>query len=145
MSNVIISSYEITYITSIWLKGGRTAMTVLIVDDDRDSLEQINQYVRYRGYDTVMVQSGYEALDMLEQLVPYAIILDAVMPELNGLEVIRKIKRKEGTRDIPIILISALGSEIKLMLDPEEQANHYLSRPFSSKDLLKVLNKLINP
>ena len=120
-------------------------MTVLIVDDDRDSLEQINQYVRYRGYDTVMVQSGYEALDMLEQLVPYAIILDAVMPELNGLEVIRKIKRKEGTRDIPIILISALGSEIKLMLDPEEQANHYLSRPFSSKDLLKVLNKLINP
>ena len=91
-----------------------------------------------------MVQSGYEALDILEQLAPDAIILDAVMPELNGLEVIRKIKRNEGTRGIPIILISALGSDIKLMLDPDVQADYYLSKPFSGKDLQKVLNRLIN-
>lgn len=119
-------------------------MTVLIVDDDPDSLELIDRYVKYGGYESLIVDSGVEAIEIVKKEKPEAIILDAVMPEVTGLDVIRWAKKNEETRDIPIIMISALGQEIKLILDEETQADHYFSKPFSGKELLIILDKLVN-
>lgn len=117
-------------------------MTVLIVDDDPDSLDLINRHVRQSGYETVTSESGTETLELLQHITPEAIVLDAVMPECNGLDVMREIRRKKKTRNIPVIMVSALGPGIKLMLDDKCQANYYLSKPFSGKELTLVLNRL---
>lgn len=119
-------------------------MTILIVDDDVDSLELIDRYVKYGGYESIIVESGHEAIEIIKKHKPEAIILDAVMPEITGLDVIRWLKKNEETKNIPIVMVSALGNEIKLILEDQAQANHYLSKPFSGKELLLVLDRLIN-
>ena len=120
-------------------------LTVLIIDDDPDSLEQINEYVKYGGYSSILANSGFEALDIVEKEELEAIIIDAVMPDMNGLEVIRKLRKKCKTKNIPIIMISVLGPDTKLMLEPDSQANYYLSKPYSGKELQIVLDKLTTP
>lgn len=118
-------------------------MTVLIVDDDPDSLELIDRYVKYSGYDSLIVDSGTEAIKVLNEVTPEAVILDAVMPEITGLDVMRELKKIKRAKNVPIIMISALGPGIKLMLDPEVQADYYMSKPFSGKELQLILDKLI--
>lgn len=119
-------------------------MTVVIVDDDPDSLELITRYVKYGGYDSLEVESGEDAIGVIAEVLPEAVILDAVMPEITGLDVIREIKKNRKTRNIPIIMVSALGPGIKLMLDPDVQADYYMSKPFSGKELLLILDRLVN-
>lgn len=118
-------------------------MTVLIVDDDPDSLELIDRYVKYSGYDSIIVDSGAEAIRVLREVTPEAVILDAVMPEISGLDVMREVKKIKKAQNVPIVMISALGPGIKLMLDPEVQADYYMSKPFSGKELQLILDKLI--
>ncbi len=118
-------------------------MTVLIVDDDPDSLELIDRYVKYSGYESIIVDSGAEAIEVLREVTPEAVILDAVMPEITGLDVMREIKKIKKAQNVPIIMISALGPGIKLMLDPDVQADYYMSKPFSGKELQLILDKLI--
>lgn len=118
-------------------------MTVLIVDDDPDALTLINKYVSSNGYETLTASSGEETLEVLGEINPDAIILDAVMPGYNGLDVIREIKKNKETCNIPVIMVSALGPGIKLMLDEKCQADHYMSKPFSGKELNLILSKLI--
>ena len=119
-------------------------MTILIVDDDPDSLRLIDQYVKYSGYETILVQSGFDALDVIDEAELDAIIIDAVMPCMNGLDLIRRIKKKKKAQGIPIIMVSTLGHETNMMLEPEAQADHYMSKPFRAKDFQQILNKLIH-
>lgn len=118
-------------------------MAVMIVDDDPDSLDLIDRYVKSISYETYLVGSGDEAIELAELHKPDAMILDAIMPEVNGLDVLRALKRKKKTRNIPVIMVSALGPGIKLMLDNDTQADYYMSKPFSGKELKLVLRKLI--
>ena len=117
---------------------------MLIVDDELDSLSLINEFVIKGGYDTFLANSGQEALEVVESLKPEIILLDAVMPEINGLDVLRKIKMSKETQRIPVIMISALGPGIKLMLSKETQADYYMSKPFSGKELLLAIDNLLN-
>ncbi len=117
---------------------------ILVVDDEPDSLQLINDFLVREGYETILIESGLEALELLPQVHPDLVILDVVMPDINGLDVIRKIRRNPATHKAKVVMVSALGTGIKLMLRDSEQANYYMSKPFSGKELLRVVDDLLS-
>ena len=118
-------------------------MTILVVDDEPDSLELIDKIVKHDGYETVLANSGFKALEIIGSTKPELVILDVIMPEMNGLDVIRQIRMNKKTRRTKVIMLSALGSGIQLMLEKKNQADYYMSKPFSAKELSRVVDSLL--
>ncbi len=71
------------------------------------------------------------------------VVLDVVMPELSGLDVLRRIRHSEKLRNIPVLLFTALGREVDMMLKPENKANGYLAKPFTRKQMVREVLKLL--
>jgi DNA-binding response OmpR family regulator len=107
-------------------------------------LDLINDFVKKDGYETVLIDSSKEALELITSIKPELVILDVIMPDINGLDVIRKIRMNPETRKIKVIMVSALGTGIKLMLEKETQADYYLSKPFSGNELRRIIDLLLN-
>jgi CheY-like chemotaxis protein len=80
---------------------------VLVVDDDEFTCDAIRRLLTRMGYSTACASSGTEALDLLEQVHPDVIVLDWMMPEMDGLEVLRKLRADPKTKDVPVLLYSA--------------------------------------
>ena len=117
---------------------------ILVVDDEPDSLSLINDFLVHGGYETILCESGYDALEIIPCQKPCLVILDVIMPEINGLDVLRKIRQNPEIKKMPVVMVSALGPGIKLMLDQNEQADYYLSKPFSGKELLRIIGKILS-
>jgi CheY-like chemotaxis protein len=80
---------------------------VLVVDDDEFTCDAIRRLLTRMGYSTACASSGTEALNLLEQVRPDVIVLDWMMPEMDGLEVLRKLRADPKTKDVPVLLYSA--------------------------------------
>jgi len=95
------------------------------------------------GFDVITASDGEKALEIVEEKNVDLILLDAVMPGVHGLDVCRMLKRNPKTRVIPIIIFSALGTGVDMMLEENDKADAYLSKPFTRKILLdKVQGQL---
>jgi CheY-like chemotaxis protein len=88
--------------------------------------------------------SGEQALQLIPKAKPDIILLDVVLPGVSGLEVCRRLKKDPITRFIKIILFTALGTEVDMMLEKNSKADGYIAKPFSNKNLLAMVNKLLN-
>jgi two-component system sensor histidine kinase/response regulator len=112
---------------------------ILIVDDEYGNVYFLKRVFTGEGYKTLTAMNGHEALQILEQTIPDVILLDIMMPEMTGLEVLEKIKENEATRDIPVIMVSARtdATDIKLALDMG--AIEYLRKPVDEIELLARL------
>ncbi|OGL48874.1 MAG: hypothetical protein A2161_14765 [Candidatus Schekmanbacteria bacterium RBG_13_48_7] len=112
---------------------------ILIVDDEYGNVYFLKRIFTGEGYKTITAMNGREALQILEQTLPDVILLDIMMPEMTGLEVLEKIKANEATRDIPVIMVSARtdATDIKLALDMG--AIEYLRKPVDEIELLARL------
>lgn len=112
---------------------------VLVVDDDALVRETLRAIVAHEGYRVELAADGIEALDKLEQMQPDLILLDVMMPGLDGFEVTRRIKSNPATILIPIILITALDSRQERMQGIEAGADDFLNKPI---DRLQLLTRL---
>jgi two-component system sensor histidine kinase/response regulator len=112
---------------------------ILIVDDEEGNIYFLKRVFTGEGYKTYTATNGYEALQILQQTLPDVILLDIMMPEMTGLEVLEKIKENEVTRDIPVIMVSARtdARDIKLALDMG--AIEYIRKPVDEIELLARL------
>jgi len=111
--------------------------TILIVDDD-DSVRELIRVV-LKAYEVVECCNGLEALEKVGAVKPDLILLDVMMPKMNGFEVIRELKANPETEAIPILLLTARGDRSTLNRSQEEGAVAYFTKPFSPKALaLKV-------
>jgi len=109
---------------------------ILIVDDEPVNLKLLGAHLRKGGYAVMEAADGYEALEKAEARLPDLVLLDIMMPGMDGLEVCRLLKEKEVTRDIPVIFLSALSdSEVKTK-GLEVGGVDYISKPFDSRELL---------
>jgi CheY-like chemotaxis protein len=117
---------------------------VLIVDDEPDILELAKIAVESGGYSVITAISGEQALQLIPKAKPDIILLDVVLPGVSGLEVCRRLKKDPITRFIKIILFTALGTEVDMMLEKNSKADGYIAKPFSNKNLLAMVNKLLN-
>lgn len=109
--------------------------TILIVDDDALVREVLHDFLDSQGYQIGFAQNGYEALDKVAELLPDLILLDVMMPGMDGFEVCRHLKAHPQWRHIPIILVTALNDKQDMARGIEAGADDFLSKPVNSTEL----------
>ena len=112
-----------------------SVVTVLIVDDEPTTLETVSALLTGAGYQIVLANNGKEALEKIETEAPDVIILDVMMPEMDGFEVCRLIKANPEKRHIPVILFTALNDRENLVQGLNAGADEFLSKPISGMEL----------
>jgi DNA-binding response OmpR family regulator len=121
----------------------RVAPKVLVVDDEPDAVELIEFNLKAAGCDVVRAADGEEALKKARQVLPDLVLLDLMLPEVDGLEVCKILRRDPATSAIPILMVTAKAAEIDRVLGLELGADDYVTKPFSPRELvLRVKNLL---
>jgi two-component system alkaline phosphatase synthesis response regulator PhoP len=110
--------------------------SVLVVDDEQDILELVEYNLRKEGYRVLTTTTGEDALRVTRSQLPDAILLDLMLPGVDGLEVCRMLKSDELTRHIPIVMLTAKGSEADVVTGLELGAADYVTKPFSPRVLM---------
>jgi DNA-binding response OmpR family regulator len=104
--------------------------TILIVDDEPDIRSILDILLKSDGYNTMLADSGKSALDQVAQKVPDLILLDIIMPDMDGYQVARQLRQDPATKNIPIIMVSARNEDIDEVLGLELGADDYIRKPF---------------
>lgn len=117
--------------------------TILIVDDEEDIIELIKYNLKNEGYSILTAQAGEQAIKIAKQSLPDLIVLDLMLPGIDGLEVTRYLRSAEQTRDLPIVMLTAKGEESDIITGLELGANDYISKPFSPKVLVARIRAIL--
>lgn len=113
---------------------------ILIVEDDEKTTSLIRLYLEREGYETVSVGDGVEALRLAQELGPALIVLDLMLPRLDGLEVCRKLRELSG---VPILMLTARGEEVDRVLGFMIGADDYVVKPFSPRELVVRIKAIL--
>jgi len=111
-------------------------VSILIVEDDTDIQRLLAYNLRAAGYEVLTCEEGYEALTIAKQRLPEMILLDLMIPGLDGFEVCKELKRSAETRNIPVIILTARGEEVDRVVGLELGADDYVVKPFSPRELI---------
>jgi two-component system, OmpR family, alkaline phosphatase synthesis response regulator PhoP len=116
---------------------------VLVVDDEVYILHILDFILGAESYDVVTATNGEQALQKVRDEKPDLVILDIMMPKLDGYETCRMIKNDTATKHIPVILLTAKGREIDQKLGREVGANDYITKPFSPNKLIERVQAIL--
>ena len=116
---------------------------IIIADDDRDILDLVVFKLTQAGYDAVGVPDGLSAIAAIEANPPRLAILDVMMPGLSGLDVLRKVRANEATKDLDIILLTARSRDADVDAGFAIGASDYVIKPFSPRELVHRVNGLL--
>ena len=109
---------------------------ILVVDDEEDILELLRFNLSREGYQISCAASGEDALSLVRSEIPDLIVLDLMLPGMDGLEVTRRLKNNLSTKDIPIVMLTAKGEEADIVTGLELGADDYITKPFSPRILV---------
>jgi|SRR5579864_337452 len=115
--------------------------TVLIVDDERDTNDILARMVTARGFKAVQIFDGNQVLDAVRANVPDLILLDLMMPDVDGFDLCEKLKRDRETNLVPIIMVTALNDPNHRIQGIRVGANGYLSKPFTADQLFEAVDR----
>jgi diguanylate cyclase (GGDEF)-like protein len=110
--------------------------TVLIVDDNRVNITFLDKILLKNGYDTISANCGREALEIIDKKKPDLILLDVIMPEMDGFEVCKRLKSSDGCNEIPVIFLTAKTTAEDLVRGFDVGAADYMTKPFRKEELL---------
>lgn len=116
---------------------------ILIVDDEPSILMSLEFLMKKEGHKIFIARNGSEAIGIVNQELPDALILDIMMPEVDGYEVCEFIKSKEELQHIKVIFLTAKAKEEDIKKGLDLGADLYLKKPFSTKELVKKVNDLV--
>jgi two-component system, OmpR family, phosphate regulon response regulator PhoB len=116
---------------------------VLIVEDDKDILQLLTYNIESSGFDVTTSRDGIEALDIARQKLPGLILLDLMLPSLDGFDVCKELKRDPETKSIPIIMLTARGEEVDRIVGLELGADDYVVKPFSVRELVLRIRAIL--
>jgi two-component system alkaline phosphatase synthesis response regulator PhoP len=116
---------------------------ILVVDDEIYIVHILDFSLGVEGYDVMTALDGEQALAKVEQDRPDLIVLDIMMPKLDGYETCKALKSAPETRDIPIILLSAKGRNVDQKVGFEVGADDYITKPFSPRKLVERINSIL--
>lgn len=116
---------------------------VLVVDDEPDVIELLEFNLRQAGFEVIAAESGPEALDKVRTRSPDALVLDLMLPEIDGLEICKRLRRDPATARLPILMLTARAAEVDRILGLEMGADDYLAKPFSPRELVLRVKKLL--
>lgn len=117
--------------------------TILIVDDEEDIIELIKYNLKNEGYAILTATTGEQAIKIAKTGRPDLVVLDLMLPGIDGLEVTRLLKKNDDTMDIPIVMVTAKGEESDVVTGLELGANDYLSKPFSPRELTARIRAIL--
>jgi len=116
---------------------------VLIVEDDKDILNLLSYTIENQGYRTLQTRKGEEGLKLVRMQQPNLIVLDLMLPGMDGIAVCRELKSKAETSNIPVIMLTAKGEENDRILGLETGADDYVVKPFSPRELVLRLDAVM--
>lgn len=116
---------------------------ILIVDDEPEAVELVQFNLRQAGFDTATAADGDEALKKAKAHLPALVVLDLMLPEIDGLEVCKLLRRDSTTSKIPILMLTAKAAEIDRVLGLELGADDYVTKPFSPRELILRVKKIL--
>jgi len=117
---------------------------ILVVDDEPEAVELVEFNLKGAGYEVTTASDGAEALNKARRIQPNLVILDVMMPEIDGMEVCKLMRRDPATSGIPIIMLTAKASEVDRVLGLELGADDYVVKPFSPRELVLRVKKLLD-
>ena len=118
-------------------------MKILVVEDDPDILHLLTYTLQSTDYQVISSQDGYEALNAVRLHHPDLLVLDLMIPSLDGFEVCKELKRNSETRNIPVIMLTAKSEEIDRIVGLELGADDYVVKPFSPRELLLRIRAIL--
>lgn len=117
------------------------AKKILVVDDEPELLKAITIRLKASGYELVTAPDGVEGLEKAKSLKPDLIVLDVLMPKMDGYEVCRMLKFDEKYKSIPIIMLTAKAQDIDKAVGKKVGADDYLTKPFETQELVDKIKK----
>ncbi|MFO8064565.1 MAG: response regulator [Spirochaetota bacterium] len=109
--------------------------TILVVDDERDILELVAYNLEKEGFHVITVETGTAALDQVRSAVPDLVVLDLMLPDVDGLAVCKQLKAERSTASVPILMLTAKSEDTDVVAGLELGADDYLTKPFSPRVL----------
>ena len=116
---------------------------ILIIEDDRDIVETLEYNLKKEGFKTSKAYDGAQGLKLAEEKNPSLVLLDLMLPIIEGLEVCRRLKKNPKTAHIPVIMLTAKGTETDKVVGLEVGADDYLTKPFSNKELMARVKTIL--
>lgn len=117
--------------------------TILVVDDQLSHREMISNLLKGSGLKVKEAATGAEALELIEQNCPDLVVLDIVMPGVNGFEVCRRLRNNPKTQHLPVVFCSVKGEEFDRYWGIRQGADAYISKPFQPRELLSTIKQLL--
>lgn len=109
---------------------------ILIVDDNEDSVRIITKMLTANGYEVAVAHNGRDGVERALEIVPELVILDIMMPEMNGLEAMEELRKHAATSAVPVILLTAKAQDEDVLEGYRVGADYYMTKPFTAKQLL---------
>lgn len=117
---------------------------ILIVDDEQDIVETLKFILESQGYTCFCAYNGEDGLNQAKEIMPDLIILDVMMPKINGYKISRLLKYDNKYKNIPIIMVTARSQEQDKLIGEETGVNEYISKPFELDEILAVVKKYLD-
>ena len=121
-----------------------TSKTILVVDDEEDVLELVKYNLEKNGYRVTTASTGEEAISKARSIVPNLVLLDLMLPGIDGLEVCKQLKSNPKTEQVPVIMLTAKGEESDVVVGLEVGADDYITKPFSPKVLIARIRRILH-
>ncbi len=116
---------------------------ILVIDDEPDAVELVEFNLKQAGFDVVTAADGAEAIRKARSTLPDLAVLDLMLPEIDGLEVCKLLRRDPATARIPIVMVTAKASEVDRILGLELGADDYVTKPFSPRELVLRIKRIL--
>ncbi|AKU95434.1 two-component response regulator [Labilithrix luteola] len=112
---------------------------IMVVDDSRTTLMVERTMIEEAGFDTVAARDGFEALEVVVREKPDLVLLDVIMPKMDGFETCRRLRELEEAKAIPIILVTTQGKALKMEIGYRAGCTGYLTKPFNAEQLVAAV------
>jgi CheY-like chemotaxis protein len=122
----------------------KQAYTILVVDDEPVNVLLLSKILQIHKYSVLTAGSGTEALQIMQQVIPDLVLLDLLMPRINGFEVLAHIKNSDILNTVPVIIVSALNDSENKEKAYKAGAVAYLTKPVSTKLILSIVDDILN-
>ncbi len=116
---------------------------ILAVDDDEKILRVIEALLTPHGYEVVFAHDGRQAITAMASAKPDLVLMDIFMPEMDGYTALTAIRKDVATREVPVVVVTAVGQELNRKLAESLGAAGYITKPFKSAELVETINRLL--
>jgi len=119
------------------------AKVILVVEDDPKSLKLTRDLLQASGFTTIEATDGEQGVELAKAKKPDLILMDIMMPKMDGYTACREIKMDKATKAIPVVMLTSLDYKLNKELSRDMGANGYMTKPFSRQELLNVINRFL--